>query len=175
MRGDVMSLTVQRLSALAGLLMIAALLGPAIHAQCANARRFGGFPGGKNGSQVIIDASAYQNNGNELAQFWETGNPSNGTGIGAAGSCDSQGAGVGWWQFVGTSTDRGINGWLSQPGCVLPTCPAVGESLTFLVEDATADGSGAGFIMYTTDDTPSGARWYDHARTDPDAGSQAAP
>lgn len=99
------------LGGIASVAAIVAVSVPASHAQCANAREFGGFPGGKGGSQVIIDATAFQNNGNEIAQFWETGNPSNGTGVGPAGSCDSQDEDVGWWQFVGTSTDRGINGW----------------------------------------------------------------
>ena len=45
----------------------------------------------------------------------------------------------------------------------------MGSGLTFLVEELTADDQGGGFIMYQADETPAGARWYDHARTDPDA------
>ena len=155
---------------IATVVAIVALLAPTSRAQCAQARSFGGFPGGKTGSQILIDATAFENAGNEMAQFWITGTPANGSGVGAAGSCDSQGpAPVGWWQQVGTSTNRAIRGYVAQPGCDLPACPLPGQSLTFLIEEMTADGSGAGFIMYTTDDTPAGLRWYDHARTDPDA------
>ena len=158
------------LSGIVTVAAIAALLAPSIHAQCQQARSFGGFPGGKTGSQVIIDATAFEDAGNELAQFWQTGNPSNGTGVGAAGSCDSQGDGVGWWQQVGSTTNRGIRGFMAQPGCTIPSCPGPGSGLTFLIEDRTAAGDGAGFIVYTTDDTPGDERWYDHARTDPAAG-----
>ena len=157
------------LGCIATVAAVVALLAPASRAQCDQARPFGGFPGGKTGSQVLIDASAFENAGNEMAQFWETGNPGNGTGVGPAGTCDSQGVGVGWWQQVGATADRGIRGYVAQPGCTLPGCPAVGGGLTFLVEDQTANGSGAGFIVYTADETPIEARWYDHARTDPDA------
>ncbi len=163
--------SVERLfTGIATALAIVALVGPTTRAQCPQARSFGGFPGGKTGSQVIVDASAFENLGNEFAQFWETGIVANGTGVGAAGSCDSQDASVGWWQFVGTSTLRGIRGFVAQPGCVLPVCPGVGSGLTFLVEELTADGQGGGFIMYQSDETPNGPRWYDHARTDHDAG-----
>jgi hypothetical protein len=157
------------LGGIATAVAIVALVAPASHAQCPQARSFGGFPGGKTGSQVIVDASAFENAGNEFGQFWETGNAANGTGIGAAGTCDSQGVGVGWWQFVGTTTDRGIRGFVAQPGCTLPVCPGVGSGLTFLVEDLTGDGQAGGYVVYDTDETPAGARWYDHARTDPNA------
>ena len=113
--------TLRAIGSIATVLAIVALVTPA-HAQCPQARSFGGFPGGKSGGQVVIDASAFENLGNEFGQFWETGlGPVNGTGVGAAGSCDSQGpAPVGWWQFVGTTTSRGIRGFVAQPGCVLP-------------------------------------------------------
>jgi hypothetical protein len=42
--------------------------------------------------------------------------------------------------------------------------------LSFLIEDATADGLGSGFVAYTVDETPAGTRWYDIARTDPGVG-----
>ena len=148
---------------------IAALIASDSHAQCPAARSFGTFPGGKVGSQILIDASAFQNNSNELAQFWETGNPAAGTGVGAAGTCPSQDPVVGWWQLAGTTDLRGIRGFVSQPGCTLQACPAVGAFLTFLIEDQTADGSNAGFIAYSADETPAGARWWDLARTDPNA------
>ena len=83
--------TSRLLACIATMVAMVLLTPPASHAQCANARDFGGFPGGKQGSQVLVDASAFQNDGNEIAQFWQTGIPSNGTGVGAAGSCDSQG------------------------------------------------------------------------------------
>ena len=167
-----MKRTLKLLGGIAAVVAIVALAAPASHAQCPAARSFGGFPGGKLGAQVVIDASAFQDNNNELGQFWETGNPGNGSGVGAAGSCDSQGSGtaLAWWQNVGTTTLRGIRGFVAQPGCTLALCPGVGASLTFLVEDMTADGSSSGFVMYTVDETPAGARWYDHARTDPNAG-----
>ena len=88
--------TSRLLGCIAMAVAILALTAPAIQAQCAQARSFGGFPGGKTGAQVIIDASGFDNAGNEFAQFWETGNPGNGTGMGSAGSCDSQGAEIGW-------------------------------------------------------------------------------
>ena len=150
---------------------IAALLVPDSFAQCANARQFGGLAGGKTASNVQVDTSGFQDNGNELAQFWLTGDPANGTGVGAAGTCDSQGpVPVGWWQVVGEGGGlRGIRGFVAQPGCTLPACPPPGASLTFLVEDQSADGSDAGFITYTVDETPAGERWWDLARTDPNA------
>lgn len=152
-------------------LAIALLAQPDSLAQCPNAREFGGIGGGMNSSKVFIDVSGFQNNGSELAQFWTTGNSANGTGIGAAGTCDSQGPPpVGWWQEVGTTGSlRGIRGFLSQPGCTLPLCPAPGASLTWLIEDQTADGTAAGFVAYTVDETPAGPHWWDLARTDPDA------
>ena len=37
--------------------------------------------------------------------------------------------------------------------------------------DQTANGFNAGFIAYSVDETPAGQRWWDLARTDPDASS----
>ena len=150
-----MKRTLKILGGIATVVAIAALVTP-VYAQCANARSFGGFPGGKTGSQVLVDATAFENIGKEFAQFWVSGTPANGTGVGFAGTCPSQGAGVGWWQFVGTTDVRGIRGFTAQPGCVTPICPGVGAGLTFLIEEKTANGSDAGFIAYTADETPPG-------------------
>ena len=63
-------------------------------------------------------------------------------------------------------------GILSAGGCLLPlNCPPPGASLSWLVEDQTADGSNAGVIMYTVDETPANNNWWDLTRTDPNVGS----
>jgi hypothetical protein len=145
---------------------IVALAAPVSHAQCPSVRSFGAS-GGKVGSTVVVDATTFQNNGNELAQFWETGNPANTTGAGAGSTCPSQT----WWGIHGATGHRLINGFVSVAGCVLPiNGPPVGGSLTFLIEDQTADGSNAGFIAYQVDETPAGQAWWDLSRTDPNAG-----
>ncbi len=166
-----MKRTLNILAGLAAAVAIVALLAPASFAQCPQAREFGALAGGKTSSKINIDVSGFTNTNNESAQFWQTGVPANGTGVGAAGSCHSQGAdiAIAWWQSLTDPGLRGIRGFVAQVGCTLPVCPESGASLTFLVEDVTADGQGAGFVMYTTDETPQGARWYDHARTDPAA------
>jgi hypothetical protein len=154
------------LGGIATVLAVVALAAPA-SAQCPQVRSFGGS-GGKTGATVVIDQSAFQNVfGNEMAQFWQSGTSANGTGTGPASSCPSST----WYSLHGPSGNNLINGFVSTAGCVLPACPDPGQSLSFLVEDSTADGSVAGFVMYKVDDTPAGQAWYDLSRTDPLAGS----
>jgi hypothetical protein len=161
------------LGGIATVLALVALAAPA-SAQCPQVRSFGGA-GGKGGATVVIDQSAFQNVfGNEMAQFWQSGNSSNRTGADQATStCPSQGNVLPpWYSLHGPSLNNLVNGFVSTTGCLLPTlCPDVGDSLTFLVEDQTADGSNAGFVTYKVDDTPAGQAWYDLSRTDPLAGS----
>ena len=75
-------LTLKLLPRIGATVAIVALVAPASYAQCLSARNFDSFFGGKNVARVFIDASGFQDNNNELAQFWQTGTPSNGTGPG---------------------------------------------------------------------------------------------
>ena len=153
------------LGGIATVLAIVALAAPA-SAQCPQVRTFGAA-GGKGGATVVIDGTAFQNVfGSELAQFWDSGNSGNGTGVGGESSCPSST----WYSLHGPSTHNLINGFVSTAGCVLTACPDPGDSLTFLVEDRTADDSNAGFIIYKVDETPGGQAWYDTSRTDPAGG-----
>jgi hypothetical protein len=168
-----MKRTFKILGVIATVLAVVALAAPASYAQCQQTRNFGGF-GGKTGATVVIDASGFQNTGGELAQFWQTGTPANGTGTGQVTStCPSQGvAGVAnpWWGIHAGTGHRIIRGIVSAGGCLLPlNCPPPGASLSWLVEDQTADGSGAGVVMYEVDETPPSNNWYDIGRTDPNA------
>jgi hypothetical protein len=165
-----MKSTFKLLGGIAAVVAIMALMAPAVQAQCPAARQFAGITGGKTSAVVNVDVSGFADTGNEFAQFWQAGNPSNGTGVGDQGSCPSQGVGttLPWWQVVGTVGGlRGVRGFVAQPGCTLPVCPGDGASLSFLIEDQTSDGSDCGFIMYSVDETPAANRWYDLGRVDP--------
>ena len=94
---------------IAAMVAIVALAAPVSHAQCVAVRTFGAA-GGKVGSTVVIDQTAFQNVfGLELAQFWRSGDPTNRTmpGQGALSTCPSQGVpGVSnpWYSLHGPST-----------------------------------------------------------------------
>lgn len=168
------------LTALGATVVVAALLAPAALAQCAAAREFAGFGGKASITPVIrIDTTPLQDTGNEIATFWESSTSANNAGgehFGLPSTCPSQGGGgaLPWWQQGNTTfipaPFRGIRGFIASPGCTMTLCPGAGASLTVVVEDQTADGSDAGFIAYTVDETPPATRWWDHGRTQPAGG-----
>jgi hypothetical protein len=140
-----------------------AVLTPAALAQCGSARIFGGHAGGMFEPKLNVLTGGTENAGNEVGYFWENG-------VGSANDSIGGGGGVGcpsslWWQVLGA--DRRIAGSIASPACQMDVCPAPGASLNFIVEDATADGSDAGVIMFQVDETPAAFRWWDHARVRP--------
>jgi hypothetical protein len=162
--------TFKILAGVAVLFVMVAAAAPA-SAQCAAARTFGG---GGMAPRIRVDTTPFQNTGQDLSRIWEAGVTSNNSGSVAPGqgSCPSDGTGQAqaWW-FHGNAQTQGslrwINGFISQTGCEIQVCPGVGASLTTLVEDQTADGADAGYIIYTVDETTAAgsAKRYDHART----------
>lgn len=139
--------------------LVAAMVAPSALAQCPQAREFGMFGGGMAANKIRIDMSAAgtQNiTGLEIGRFWENGVPAN-TNSGCPSTPE-------WWVDAG-APQRSIRGFIASPTCTMTVCPGVGASLNVVVEDETADGSNAGFIMFQVDETPASARWWDLERT----------
>jgi hypothetical protein len=107
--------------------------------------------------------------GTEIGGVWELGNPAaNGGGPlfpGSTGNCPSSA----WWTTCGAGSQdpdgRTIEGIVGSSTCFWTgQCP---EAIALLVEDQTADGSDAGFISYSADNSQlCGLRYWDLARTD---------
>ena len=147
---------------------IVALAMPATLAQCPTSREFGGQGNGNITGRIKIATGAFPNDGNEAASVWDT---VNGTGLfgsgdhvaGNAGACPTS-----TWYLTGTmflGSDSGIQGFIGTAGCFPVQCPLGNAQVATLVEDVSADGSDAGFILYSTEETSAGIRPYDHART----------
>ncbi len=155
---------------------IVALLAPTSHAQCTVSREFGGQGNAMFTGRIIVNTTTnnFPNNGNEHKSFWDAGkaatNNSGGVHFGSVALCTDA-----WWQtgtaFLGVQS--GIQGFIASLNCQMTACvdPMV---ISTLVEDTTPDGSEAGFVIYTTDETPAGIRYYDHARTAGIAGVPSA-
>lgn len=167
------------LMGLGAALAIVALATPAAFAQCAQAREVAMNGNGMTHGRLGVNTQAeipMLNNQSEIATFWETGVPGNNSGgahFGTPSTCpsDSGLAGAPWWDFGGAWANddaaRSIQFFVASTGCTMNLCPAVGASITVLVEDQTADGLDAGFITFTADETPGPIRWWDLARVDP--------
>jgi len=149
---------------------IVALAMPASLAQCPTSREFGGQGNGNLTGRIKIDddVNGFVNDGNEFASVWDT---VNGTGLfgsgdhvaGNAGACPSS-----TWYITGTmflGTLSGIQGFIGTAGCFPVQCPLGSAHVATLVEDVSGDGTNAGFILYSTEETSANIRPYDHART----------
>lgn len=149
--------------------VIVAVAMPTSLAQCPTSREFGAQGNGGLTGRIKIDTSVnnFPNDGNELASFWQTEDPTKNNGGPHFGGDDTLCPAATWYQtggmFLGTLS--GIQGFIASPTCQMTACPDVGGSLSVLVEDTTADGTQAGFIYYQTQETPSFIRWYDHCTT----------
>jgi len=163
--------------------LIVVLAVPATHAQCPTTRILAGMGAAMSTGRIVINTTTggYPNNGNEFGSIFDANGAAavnnGGAHFPTADTCPTLGA-PGWYQ-TGTTTgivagdatlmgaNSGINAVLSSPTCQLNACPLTTAKMTAVVEDATADGKKAGFIVYTLDETPAapGARYYDHART----------
>jgi len=151
--------------AAAAVIVIASM--PVAEAQCANARNLGAGSGNNTHSRIKLQA-AWDLTDTSIGSIWEVGQAgavnSGGSHFGDGGACPSSN----WISTGGMFPGLGLialNASLASPTCLLSNCPAAGASVITVVESASPDGSTAGFVAYTVDDTPAGFRWYDHART----------
>lgn len=165
-----MKATFRILFGLCAALVIVALTTPASFAQCSASREFGGLGNGTLTGRVAINTGAFPNNLNEFKSFWDASkaaqNNSGGAHFGTPSLCTDN-----WYITGGTfpGVNSGIQGFIASLTCQMTNCvdPIV---LSSVVEDQTADGKDAGFILYTVDESPSAIRYYDHARTAGTAG-----
>jgi hypothetical protein len=121
--------------------------------------------GGMTPSSLRIDPSGAENQGHEIARFWQS---SNSTLNNFSGGCPSQSSeqdGGGWWES-NMPPLRAIKGAIGEPGCDAG-CPN-GE-MTILVEEQDVLGWSAYFIALRVDQTPQAYRWFDFARLAPDS------
>ena len=147
---------------------IVALAMPLNHAQCPTSREFGAQGNGALTGRIKIDTTThgFPNDGNEFSSVWDTVN-----GSGLFGSGDHIGTNQGacpqevWYVTGGMflQTLAGIQGFIGTPGCFPVQCPLASAHVATLVEDVGPNG--AGFILYSVEETPANIRPYDHART----------
>lgn len=186
---------VKFLIALVAALVVVGLVAPMVSAQCSPGRVVGMTENGKQKGRIAVDTDAeipLLNNGTEKGSVWGVGSAltmhSCGPQIQASGICSTGidtcptqtgNQGTPWWYKAWAATtpeQMSIYFGISITGCTLTNCPSDGQAVAVLVEDVTADGADAGFVLYAADDTPADPyRWYDLARTDPTADDQTDP
>jgi hypothetical protein len=153
---------------------------PVAEAQCTVSRNLGAGNGNNTVSRIKIlppggegDLAWNLQDGNSVGSIWQVGKPtanSGGEHFGGGGACPAEGH----WLVTGTmfpGADVGgtfgntaISADIASPACLLSLCPDDGATMITVVEDESNDGSTAGFIVFTVDETPAAARTYDHAR-----------
>jgi hypothetical protein len=140
---------------------------PVAEAQCANARNLGGGSGNNTNSRIKLTA-AWDLTDTAIGSIWQVGASgavnSGGSHFGNGGACPVTNWVVTGGMFPGLGAIA-IDASLASPTCLLSNCPAPASTVITVVEDASPDGSTAGFVAYTVDETPAGFRWFDHART----------
>ena len=176
---------VKFLIALVAALVVVGLVAPMVSAQCSPGRVVGMTLNGKTNGRIAVDTDAeitVLNNGTEKGSVWVLGSIANnscGPQFQAAGvcstgidTCPTQTGyqGTPWWAKAWAATtveQMSVYFGIGITGCTLPNCPGDGAVVSILVEDVTADGSDAGFVTYSADDTPADAyRYYDLSRAD---------